>query len=215
MMVVQYTNFFLPGGGVSFGTGSFNADTVKFAYKVSVVPEQDYKSELISIADENRFPSTRMNYNQHGIRVLVTQSGRIGAFDFQTMLVNFTVSLGLLAAAAAITDFIAFALCPARSIYQQYRNRTTVDMSDVRDTGRMKEIVNRFKMEEGLVDPLPKIFADALAENKRLRAERTKLLSGEATPSNPLASGVTPAAGGIPMDLQGMELTVQRSAAKV
>jgi hypothetical protein len=164
---IQYTNFYLPGGGIKFGSNSFREDKVVFAYRVSVVPEQDYKSELVITADENKYAPTRTTYNQHGMRIIVTQSGRIGLFNFQALLINLTVSLGLLSVAMIITDFIAFSICPARSIYQQYRLRQSVDMSDLRDTGRMLELFGRFKTDKDLVDPIPPVIAQVLDERRR------------------------------------------------
>lgn len=55
-----------------------------------------FKAETV-VTPNNAFPSNlRTVYNRHGVRVLIIQSGTVGAFNFQTLLVNLTVALGLL-----------------------------------------------------------------------------------------------------------------------
>lgn len=55
-----------------------------------------FKAETV-VTPNNRFPADlRTVYNMHGVRIVVVQSGTVGAFNFQTMLVNLTVALGLL-----------------------------------------------------------------------------------------------------------------------
>jgi hypothetical protein len=129
------------------------------------VPEQEYKAESVYTPD-NSFPnSVRQTYNRHGVRIVVVQSGRIGRFSFQDLLINLTVSLGLMSVAILITDFVAFSLCKQRRIFSQYMLRKTVDMSDVLDA-HDASILERFKREEDLVDPMPKIFADIIEARK-------------------------------------------------
>ena len=172
---IQYTNFYLAGGGIVIGSATLNPDTVAFAYKVKVVANQDFKTEQVMTPSIDRYDSSRNNYNQHGIRILVTQSGRVGVFNFQALLINLTVSLGLLSVALVITDFVAFSCCPARSVYAQYRMRRTVDMSDVRASGKWREVIKQFKSEKDLVDPVPEVFRTLFEAHEREIAERNRL----------------------------------------
>jgi hypothetical protein len=93
----------------------------------------------------------------------VVQQGNIGAFDFQTMIVNLTAALGLLSVAALLTDFLMSSVCPLRHVYKQYKVRTTVDFSDLKDAVDVNALMGRFKMDNSLLDPIPPIFAHALS----------------------------------------------------
>jgi len=160
-----------------------------------VVANQDFKTEQVMTPSIDRYDSSRNNYNQHGIRILVTQSGRVGVFNFQALLINLTVSLGLLSVALVITDFVAFSCCPARSVYAQYRMRRTVDMSDVRATGKWNDVVKQFKSEKDLVDPVPEVFRTLFEARERELAERNRLLNKAAAgaPALAPASATAPA----------------------
>lgn len=55
-----------------------------------------------------------------------------GWIAFQTALVNLTTALGLLSVAVLLTDFCMTSCCPLRHIYKQYKERETIDFSDLR-----------------------------------------------------------------------------------
>ncbi len=50
----------------------------------------------------------------------------------QTLLIQLTVSLGLLAVASLVVDFLALSVCPARAVVAQYKTRTTGRFSTLR-----------------------------------------------------------------------------------
>lgn len=122
------------------------------------VPNSEFKVEY-SATNATELPGAyRTIYNRHGVRLVVTQTGRIGVFDIQTMLINLVVGFGLLAVANAVVDFIAFNLCPLRTLYSQYANRVTVSLSEILtslDPGRVKEMLADFRDDEHLVDLVP------------------------------------------------------------
>jgi hypothetical protein len=166
LLQIQYDNFF-----------SFNSSNVQYTYDVDTVPNTEYKS-IQTVTFNNTIPyAIRRQYNRHGIRIIITQSGRVGAFDFQTLLINLTVSLGLLSVAVLVTDFVSTSLCPQRAVYRQYKQRATVSFSTMKDQAA-KELFRRFKTEEDLVDPLPPVFTEVV----RATASRRDLLDGSGTP---------------------------------
>ncbi|RYG51582.1 hypothetical protein EON66_10600, partial [archaeon] len=185
---VQYTNYYTASGNVRHGTGSFNPLHVDFMYRVRVVPEQDYKSLRVITPSSEAFDSTRNVYNQHGVRIILTQNGRIGTFDFQALLINLMVSLGLLSVAIIITDFVAFKLCPLRDVYRQYAQRRTVDFSDLADTGHLAEVKSEFKVNAHAGEPHPPVIQHALEERKQRIEERAAAMVISPTHPNPTLS---------------------------
>ena len=120
----------------------------------------------------------RTTYNRHGIRIVITQTGRIGVFDMQTMLINLVVGFGLLAAATAVVDFIALSLCPLRALYNQYSSRVTVNMSRILKylpPHRVREMLAEFKEDEHLVDPVPEGVKKWQREAAELAAQKVAL----------------------------------------
>jgi hypothetical protein len=97
---------------------------------------------------------------------------------FQTLLINFTTALSLLSVAILFTDFIAFNVCPQRFVFKQYAVRKTVDMSDVLEAQDIATL-ERFKHEDDLVDPLPRIFVDLLKARETRMAARDAAMASQ------------------------------------
>lgn len=86
---------------------SFNQSDYRYTMSVSevassgfTVPEQLGNNALL--------PNSSYLLIRSGVRVRFIQAGTVGAFSFQTTLVQLVSSLGLLAAATVIVDLIAF-----------------------------------------------------------------------------------------------------------
>lgn len=115
-----YTN--LRAGQCSF-CRVFLDDTIRYDMTAQLVPETEFKvmSEL-----DNFSLNKRWLYNRHGVRVVITQTGDIYAFQFDTMLIALVSSLALTKAASILVDFIATRLpCfPQRHHYsrKKYEN---------------------------------------------------------------------------------------------
>ncbi len=69
----------------------------------------------------NTAPSSFVEIQKHGIRIVVKQSGFIGQFKFQQLLLSLVSSVALLAVAKTVVDFLAFNVLPLKYIYGQYR----------------------------------------------------------------------------------------------
>ena len=48
----------------------------------------------------------RVTRNIHGLKIVVLQSGQLGRFDLQTLLVQLTTSLALLAVSTTVVDLM-------------------------------------------------------------------------------------------------------------
>lgn len=54
--------------------------------QVSIVPDTGYRAEESVSANNALVSAVRTVYDRRGIRIVVSQGGRIGAFAFQVML---------------------------------------------------------------------------------------------------------------------------------
>jgi hypothetical protein len=72
---------------------------------------------------------TRDVHGFYGVLVMVTQTGELGSFNFVTLLVMLTTSLGLLAVSAALTDFLATSVMPRKAEYTKLKFQESADMN--------------------------------------------------------------------------------------
>ena len=167
---IQYTNFYqgvaARGRSGAVGTGSVDNSYVTYTYAVSTVPRTEYK--FVTGAYPYGNATVRENLNRHGLRILVTTSGRIGYFDFMTLLINLNVAAGLLGltyiAMDAMITQCSLSCCPLRGVYRQFKERKTVDMSDLRkiaaaDPAALRKLQERFEADPYVVDPNPEVLA--------------------------------------------------------
>lgn len=86
---------------------------------MSAIPDAEFKSEQ-PLPSSGFITEQRTVLNRHGIRIVVTQTGRIGKFEFQAMLLALIPSLGLLTLAKLLVDTVAQNCLPDRHIYSKY-----------------------------------------------------------------------------------------------
>eukprot|EP01088_Endostelium_zonatum_P013760 TRINITY_DN2857_c0_g1_i1.p1 TRINITY_DN2857_c0_g1~~TRINITY_DN2857_c0_g1_i1.p1 ORF type:complete len:457 (-),score=78.63 TRINITY_DN2857_c0_g1_i1:65-1435(-) len=86
-----------------------NMDTVsdrndfRYSYTSTSVSGAEFKA-VEDIYTKNY--STIAENNRHGVRIIVIQTGNIGQFDFQTLLLTLISGMGLLAVAVAVSDIL-------------------------------------------------------------------------------------------------------------
>jgi len=175
-------------------TGSFNASVVRYSYRVTTVRNSEFKVQG-AVTVNNDIPSaTREIFDRHGIRIIVSFTATVGDFDVQTLLINLTVSLGLLSLAILVVDAVALNLCPLRRVYRGYKERRTVDFTDVRrafgEEG-VKALLRQFEEDGDLIDPTPEVFDGVTARAVAARRAAAAAAPGAATPGASLEEGVT------------------------
>eukprot|EP01098_Paradermamoeba_levis_P006209 TRINITY_DN2584_c0_g1_i1.p1 TRINITY_DN2584_c0_g1~~TRINITY_DN2584_c0_g1_i1.p1 ORF type:complete len:407 (-),score=79.82 TRINITY_DN2584_c0_g1_i1:184-1347(-) len=111
-------------------TGSFDPNDIIYRIEVRRVKQTEFKV-VESIFDLSN-DVVRVLRNRHGIRFLFVQTGTLGKFDFQTLLLTLVSGLGLLAAATLLVDFLMVCVLPERDFYSLYKFESTVDFSDFR-----------------------------------------------------------------------------------
>jgi len=130
-------------------TYTFDTDDIRYEYNVKVQKNTKFKVVQTTLVNGT---SSRVIWNRHGIRLLFIQSGQLGRYDFQTMLLNIVSGLGLLALATVVVDLIGLRLFPQTSqLYRQYKYEPTPDrgrvdyiepLSDVEDERERTPIIN-------------------------------------------------------------------------
>jgi hypothetical protein len=114
MVFVTYSN-----------TETYNLYDVEYFYEVVRINKTEFKT-LQAVTSKNI--SSRLVYNRHGVRIFFVQTGELGRFDFQTLLLSFVSGLGLLALSTLIVDIIAIRLMPQKLIYRHFKFEETEDM---------------------------------------------------------------------------------------
>ena len=91
---------------------------IKYIYTPRQLSDLEYKVEQ-AVPSSNG--AERMIYNRHGIRFIFVQSGLLGEFDLQVLLVTLVTALGLMAVATTITDLLMTNVLNRRSTYKGYK----------------------------------------------------------------------------------------------
>eukprot|EP01088_Endostelium_zonatum_P006201 TRINITY_DN18305_c0_g1_i1.p1 TRINITY_DN18305_c0_g1~~TRINITY_DN18305_c0_g1_i1.p1 ORF type:complete len:443 (-),score=81.61 TRINITY_DN18305_c0_g1_i1:24-1352(-) len=92
LIVLSYTN-----------TDGYRTNEYSYTYTATYVTGAQFKV-VQEIYGKNY--QTILEFNRHGVRLLIVQSGEIGRFDFQTLLLTLVSGLGLLAIATTLVDIL-------------------------------------------------------------------------------------------------------------
>ena len=96
-------------------TGAYAIGTIDYTMRTSVV--NGTKSKI-----EEQFwfsyPDKRITRDRHGIKIVVVQSGELGAFSMTALLTTLTSSLALLAVATTGVDFLAMYVLARKHVYK-------------------------------------------------------------------------------------------------
>ena len=109
--------------------GFMYPDTDKYRYRYSVINVPDEGYEVTELHKYDQLEGTRTIFLRHGIRIVLKQTGTIGAFSFASALTTCTTSLGLFAVANLIVDLLLEHL-KRFSQYEQQRMVSTDKHSD-------------------------------------------------------------------------------------
>mmetsp|Transcript_35742 Transcript_35742/g.93460 ORF Transcript_35742/g.93460 Transcript_35742/m.93460 type:complete len:490 (-) Transcript_35742:181-1650(-) len=120
---------------ITYGLESFSRN-IRYTYKPRILSDLEYKVEEL-VADENS--TSQVEYNRHAIRILTVQTGRLGKFSFQALLITLVSALGLLAVSATIVNLIMTKLLPLSAFYQFAKTEVTEDFSVFRDVDEPDE----------------------------------------------------------------------------
>jgi hypothetical protein len=82
-----------------------------------------------------------MYKNRHGVKLIFLQTGNVGRFVFQTMVIQLVTAMGLLSVSAVLVDMLMLRIMPQRKHYSGAKFEKTDDFSDLRD--RIKASASR------------------------------------------------------------------------
>ena len=79
------------------------------------------------------YPESRTLMLRSGVRLVVVQSGELRNFSFANLLITLATSLTLLAITTTIVDVVSTTIMTDSTLYKDYKNQHTPDISDVRE----------------------------------------------------------------------------------
>eukprot|EP00300_Choanocystis_sp_HF-7_P023946 c25338_g1_i1.p1 GENE.c25338_g1_i1~~c25338_g1_i1.p1 ORF type:complete len:417 (+),score=93.99 c25338_g1_i1:32-1252(+) len=123
LVMIHYTNTY-----VTFAP----APRLRYTVSAKHIAKTEFKS-VHPIANDG---TVRTTWNMHGVRIEFVQTGAIGKFDFQTMLVQLVTALALLKVSTVVVDSIALYFKELKGLYRKAKIEETEDFSDVRDALR-------------------------------------------------------------------------------
>ncbi|KAK5577333.1 hypothetical protein RB653_002274 [Dictyostelium firmibasis] len=103
-------------------TFSYDLNKIKYVYSIKKVDDTGYDIPEAIILDN---PNSRLYYKRHAIRLIFIQTGLIGSFNFQSLLLTLVSGLGLLTVSTLVVDQLAIRFLPQRKSYSSFKFQTT------------------------------------------------------------------------------------------
>eukprot|EP01098_Paradermamoeba_levis_P014033 TRINITY_DN6586_c0_g1_i1.p1 TRINITY_DN6586_c0_g1~~TRINITY_DN6586_c0_g1_i1.p1 ORF type:complete len:400 (-),score=74.51 TRINITY_DN6586_c0_g1_i1:95-1294(-) len=123
LVVIEYSN------RVTYSTSN-----IQYKTSVKYVSNTEFKATEVIFSqnlDRSLEPREVLEYNRHGVRIIFIQTGLLGKFDFQVLLLSFVSGLGLLAVATLLVDVLATMVLKERQVYEKYKYQATVEYSSL------------------------------------------------------------------------------------
>ena len=86
---------------------------IDYVYRAQLIEGTKAKQET---ATYDPYPAKRTTLNRHGIEIQIIQTGKLGAVDMSTLLINLTTSLTLLALSTTLVDYTALYLLNKKEV---------------------------------------------------------------------------------------------------
>lgn len=117
-------------------TYTYSTSNIRYTYSARVATHTKFKA--VQSIYTKHLDTERVLLDRHGVRLVFIQTGSLGVFDFQTLLLTIVSGLGLLAITTVIIDCCALRIFPTtRKKYADYKYlKTPVGqvMSDIEPT---------------------------------------------------------------------------------
>jgi len=126
------------------------ANALQYTYQTRRIVETDYNiKEIVNGTDASRVLRTH-----NGVRINIQQSGSIGEFQFQAMLVQMVSGMGLLAVATIVVDQLAIRVLPQRAVYRSHKYQDVGDRTDLKLENNLMNINTNLKELEKNIEDL-------------------------------------------------------------
>lgn len=110
------------------------SDEIFYTISVDFLPGSSYKvvtSNDVVEANSTLGVSRRIQ-KRYGVKVVVLQTGRLGQFDFNTLLLQLAAGSALFGLSVLLTDFLALSVMPNKEQYKAAKIKVTEDFGDLR-----------------------------------------------------------------------------------
>ena len=101
VILVEYANLFS------------DPNSLTYRYRPAVIPGAEAKA-IESISDS-------VQWNRHGVKFQLVQTGEIGRFEFIALLTNLVASIALFKLASVFVELMMLRVLPQKEIYEQYK----------------------------------------------------------------------------------------------
>jgi hypothetical protein len=127
---------------------SLSSGEIVYTYRVRKSDNSEHKQEEAIYV---HYPDQLVVLNRHGIKLVFLQTGEIGKFSIQTLIINLVSGLVLIRLAATFVDLIAMYFMPLRASYKKHKYEQTEDYGDVRKgkhEAQMEDMEQRMRQME-------------------------------------------------------------------
>ncbi|CAJ0628230.1 1339_t:CDS:2 [Entrophospora sp. SA101] len=101
---------------IDYKNNVLNPDEINYQYLPQVIGGSRYKTvESIYNVDDGSY----IIKNRHGIRITFKQYGKIGEFDFISLLINLVAAITLFSVSTFLVEFLMLYLLPEKNQYQE------------------------------------------------------------------------------------------------
>ena len=118
MMFIEYSNTF-----------TYNTHNLRYQYQFEPIYSTKFKG-IQTIVTKNI--SSRVVYNRHGIRLIIQQTGQLGVFDFQTLLLSIVTGMALITFVGLLLDYAIKYCRPLKQVYATEKFIETEDWIELR-----------------------------------------------------------------------------------
>eukprot|EP01116_Phalansterium_solitarium_P025566 TRINITY_DN983_c0_g1_i1.p1 TRINITY_DN983_c0_g1~~TRINITY_DN983_c0_g1_i1.p1 ORF type:complete len:461 (-),score=124.17 TRINITY_DN983_c0_g1_i1:342-1724(-) len=142
-----------------------NQNIIYYAYRPIIITGIDDFVEETIWTD---FPTEQVKLLRRGIRVVAVLTGNLGKFDFQTLLVQLTSAIALIAVSKTVVDLLAVYVLPRRQHYYKAKYEETADFSDLMRQYKLEKAAAKVNGAMGFATGLvPAPDTEALTEEEK------------------------------------------------
>ncbi|EGC28571.1 hypothetical protein DICPUDRAFT_90884 [Dictyostelium purpureum] len=135
-------------------TYTYSTNNIKYVYSVKKVSDTVYDVPEPVILSSLQ---SRLIFKRHGIRLIFIQTGSIGSFRLEVLVLTLASSLGLLAVSTIIVDQMAIRILPQRKSYSSLKFQVTEKFEDAITIIGSKEKENDHVDDEKLFSQIDKL----------------------------------------------------------
>jgi len=142
VITIEYSNVFHWSGA---------SNEISYVFKVKSLPGSSYKvtSSRDFVLQNSTEILSRKVQKRYGVQIQILQTGRLGAFSFNSLLLQLAAGSALFGISTLVTDFLAMNVLPDKDLYRKEKYKETADFGDIRKR-KLQETVS-----DSTSSPLP------------------------------------------------------------